>query len=102
MCREHAVYKQMEYYVTPSWYDENDFIINKLPQIFRQVIISRSYHVFFTLKYDEGFFTDRRWEAVLQLFNYYMNSMSNLALPDYLRAIPTDTLYDFAVAAGNA
>lgn len=31
-----------------------------------------------------------------------MNSMSNLALPDYLRAIPTDTLYDFAVAAGNA
>ena len=35
MCREHAVYKQMEYYVTPSWYDENDFIINKLPQIFR-------------------------------------------------------------------
>lgn len=102
MCREHAVYKQMEYYVTPSWYGENDFIINKLPQIFRQVIISRSYHVFFTLKYDEGFFTDRRWEAVLQLFNYYMNSMSNLALPDYLRAIPTDTLYDFAVAAGNA
>lgn len=96
ICRQRAVYSQMEYHVTAPWYDPNDFIENLLPKIFRQIIISRSYRVFFSLKYDEGFFPDRRWEAVLQLFNYYHNSYSGEPISNYFTIIGKDTLFDFA------
>ena len=95
-CRQRAVYSQMEYHVTAPWYDPNEFIENLLPKIFRQVIISRSYRVFFTLKYDEGFFPDRRWEDVIRLFNYYHNSYANEIEAKYLVKLPDDTLFDFA------
>ena len=49
-CRERAVYRQMDYYVTSPRYEENDFLEHLLPKIFKQVVISRSYRVFFTLK----------------------------------------------------
>ena len=34
-CRQRAVYSQMEYHVTPSWYEPNEFIKTELPRIFR-------------------------------------------------------------------
>lgn len=95
-CRQRAVYSQMEYHVTAPWYDPNDFIENLLPKIFRQVIISRSYRVFFSLKYDEGFFPDPRWEKVIRLFNYYHNSYSGEPLSRYFNMIADDTMFDFA------
>ncbi len=95
-CRSRAVYTQMEYHVTASRYDPNHFVEVLLPKILRQVIISRSYRIFFTLKYDEDFFPDRRWEAVLELFNYYHNSLSHVAQSKYLGMIEEDTLFDFA------
>ena len=95
-CRQRAVYSQMEYHVTAQWYDPNDFIENLLPKIFRQVIISRSYRVFFSLKYDEGFFPDPRWENVIRLFNYYHNSYSGEPLSRYFNMIADDTMFDFA------
>ena len=61
-CREKAVYSQMEYHVTAPWYDPNHFVEVLLPKILRQIIISRSYRIFFSLKYDEGFFPDPMWE----------------------------------------
>lgn len=95
-CRQRAVYSQMEYYITPSWYEPNQFVKEMLPKILRQVIISRSYRIFFTLKYDEDFFPDKRWCDVLRLFNYYHNSFSNQAQAKYLNMIADDTLFDFA------
>lgn len=95
-CRQRAVSSQMEYHVTAPWYDPNDFIENLLPKIFRQVIISRSYRVFFSLKYDEGFFPDPRWENVIRLFNYYHNSYSGEPLSRYFNMIADDTMFDFA------
>lgn len=95
-CRQRAVYSQMEYHVTAPWYDPNDFIENLLPKIFRQVIISRSYRVFFSLKHDEGFFPDPRWENVIRLFNYYHNSYSGEPLSRYFNMIADDTMFDFA------
>lgn len=95
-CKERAVYSQMEYHITAPWYEPNDFIENLLPKIFRQVIISRSYRVFFSLKYDEGFFPDRRWEDVIRLFNYYHNSFSNEPQSRYYNMIADDTMFDFA------
>lgn len=97
-CNQRAVYKQMEYHVTASRYDPNHFIEFFLPKILRQIIISRSYRVFFSLKYDEGFFPDRRWEAVLQLFNYYHNSLAQSPQGTYYRKITDDTLFNFAAS----
>ena len=98
VCRERAVFSSIEYHVTSSQYTENYFIQELLPKIFKQIIISRSYRVFFSLKYDEGFFTDPRWCEVLQLFNYYHNSYSGKIIPRYLKKIPYDTMYDFVAA----
>lgn len=95
-CRQRAVYSQMEYHVTAPWYDPNQFVIEMLPKIFRQVIISRSYRIFFTLKYDEDFFPDRRWEDVIRLFNYYHNSYSNEPQTRYYTMIANDTMFNFA------
>lgn len=98
-CKERAIYAQLEYYVTAPWYEENDFIFNLLPRIFRQVIVSRSYRVHFSLKYDEGFFTDSRWGEVLQLFNYFLTSYTQQPTARYLKKIGDDTLYDFAAGS---
>jgi hypothetical protein len=98
-CRQRTVFTQMEYHVTSARYDPNDFVETLLPKILRQIIISRSYRIFFSLIYDEGFFPDRRWEAVLQLFNYYHNSLRGLPQSSYYRTITDDTLFDFAQAS---
>lgn len=95
-CRQRAVYSQMEYHVTAPWYDPNHFIEVLIPKILRQVIISRSYRIFFSLKYDEDFFPDKRWAQVLELFNYYHNSFANQSQAAYLNMISEDTLFDFA------
>ena len=99
MCREKAVYSQMEYHVTASRYDPNHFVEVLLPKILHQIIISRSYRVFFSLKYDEGFFPDPQWEQVLRLFNYYHNSYSGVPQSGYYKKIYEDTLFDFAAGS---
>jgi hypothetical protein len=95
-CRQRAVYSQMEYHVTAPWYEPNEFIKTELPRIFRQIIISRSYRIFFSLKYDEGFFPDQRWEDVIRLFNYYHNSYSGEPQTKYYNMIANDTMFNFA------
>ena len=98
VCRERAVFSSVDYHVTSSQYDENHFIKDLLPRIFRQVIISRSYRVFFTLSYDKGFFSDPRWEDVITLINCFHNSMSGNTIPYYLRKISEDTMYKCVAA----
>ena len=95
-CREKSVYSQMEYHITSSQYEPNEFVEKLLPKIFRQVIISRSYRIFFSLSYDEGFFPDKRWEDVIRLFNYYHNSYSGEPVSRYYSMISNDTLFNFA------
>lgn len=95
-CRQRAVYSQMEYHITAPWYEANEFIKNELPKIFRQIIISRSYRIFFSLIYDEGFFPDKRWEDVIRLFNYYHNSYANEPQTRYYTMIANDTMFNFA------
>ena len=100
-CREKAIYSQIEYYITPSWYDPNHFIEVLLPKILRQVIISRSYRIFFSLIYDDDFFPDKRWCNVLRLFNYYHNSYAGLPISAYYKMITDDTMFNFAAATNT-
>ena len=93
---EKAIYSQMEYHVTSPRYEKNHFVMNLLPQIFRQVIFSRSYRTSFLLTYDEGFFSDTRWEDVIRLFNFFHTSFINENEAVFYKKIENDTLYDFA------
>ena len=96
ICREKSIYKQLDYYVTASSRDEKEFVDKYIQSVFRQVVKSRSYRVFFTLKYEENFFFDSRWERVLDLFNFYHNSLRYKNQAIYYSKISNDTLYDFA------
>ena len=93
---EKAVYTQMEYHVTDARYDENHFTTCLLPQILRQVIFSRRYRVSFSLTYDEGYFSDPRWEEVIRLFNFYHTSFLVETEAVFYKKIEDDTLFDFA------
>jgi hypothetical protein len=99
VCRENSIYKQLDYYVTASSANEQEFINKYIIPIYRQVVKSRSYRVFFSLKYEENFFSDKRWERVLDLFNFYHNSLRYLNQAVYYSKIAKDTLYDFAKAS---
>ena len=99
VCRENSIYKQLDYYVTASSANEQEFIDKYIIPIYRQVVKSRSYRVFFSLKYEENFFSDKRWERVLDLFNFYHNSLRYLNQAVYYSKIAKDTLYDFAKAS---
>jgi hypothetical protein len=96
--REKSVYKQLDYYVTASSLNEKEFLDKYIQRVFRQVVKARSYRVFFSLRYEENFFIDSRWEKVLDLFNFYHNSMKDLPQSIYYKKIGTDTLFDFARA----
>ena len=96
--REKAIYKQLDYYVTASSANQQEFLDKYIVRIFHQVVKARSYRVFFSLKYEENFFIDSRWEKVLDLFNFYHNSMRCLPQSTYFKRIGEDTLFDFARA----
>jgi hypothetical protein len=96
--REKSIYKQLDYYITMSSANQEEFIEKYIQQVFRQVVKARSYRVFFSLKYEESFFIDKRWERVLDLFNFYHNSMRHLPQSTYFKKIYKDTLFDFAKA----
>ncbi len=96
ICKEKTVYRQMDYIVTDARYEENYFIKELLPKIFKQVLISRSYNALFSLKYDEDFFTDKHWCSVLRLFNLFMNSYTNFGIAAFVRKVGDDTLFNFA------
>ena len=96
--KERAIYKQLDYYVTASSANQQEFLDKYIQKIFRQVVKARSYRVFFSLKYEENFFIDSRWEKVLDLFNFYHNSMKCLPQSTYFMKIGNDTLFDFARA----
>ena len=93
---EKSIYTQMEYHVTDARYDENHFTTCLLPQILRQVIFSRRYRVSFSLTYDEGYFSDPRWEEVIRLFNFYHTSFLGETEAVFYKKIEDDTLFDFA------
>jgi hypothetical protein len=93
---EKSVYTQMEYHVTDARYDENHFTTCLLPQILKQVIFSRRYRVSFSLTYDEGYFSDPRWEEVIRLFNFYHTSFMGETEAVFYKKIEQDTLFDFA------
>lgn len=87
--------RQLDYIVTRGLKSEEDFTIQVLPKIFKQVSFSRRNKVKIILKYDDDFFIDKRWERVIQLFNCYCNIAVCAKKEIYNKTIESDTLYKF-------
>lgn len=98
-CRQRAIYTQMDYMVTAPHYTEEEFTTSLINTLFHQVLIARSFRLFFKIKYDEDFFTDKRWCQVLRLINFYMTSMSDFVTAKYLQKSYDDTMFDFVTKA---
>ena len=94
--QDKVIYSQLDYCVTASSSSENDFVKNHLQEIFRQVIISRNYRAFFTLRYEDNFFKNKNWEKVIELFNVYSHSLKMKKAESFLMTAAEDTMYDFA------
>lgn len=69
--------KNLYYNITYGLSSDNDFIEQRLPKIFKQILLSRSLNKKILLKYDDNFFIDKRWERLIYLFNLYCNNNTN-------------------------
>lgn len=93
--KEKSIYKQLDYWITRGGETEEE-LIAKMPLIFKQLVLSRGYRVKLTLRCDEGFFSDERWEKMIRLFNFFQHSMSHYEMYDYLLTIPNATFFEFS------
>lgn len=87
--------RQLEYVVTKNLKSENEFVKQVLPKIFKQISFSRMKRKKISLKYDNDFFIDKRWERVIQLLNSYCNVTVNAKKTIHEKKIETDTMFKF-------
>lgn len=66
--------KRLEYVVTYGCSTENDFFLNRLPQIYKQVLFLRSHKVKISLKYEKNFFSSGVGENTIRLIEAFCNS----------------------------
>lgn len=92
----HNAYKQTEYNITGGDYTEEELVTYYMPKIFRQILISRSCKLTFSLIYNKGYFKEPMWEKVIQLFNFYQSTTYSCDSFTYARLIGEDTLFKFA------
>lgn len=92
--RQRTAFLQMKYHITGSWATEQE-LIDKLPMLFNQLVILRNYRAFCRLVYEEDFFSDPRWNDVLRLFNFYLNSFSHKKLSERWTDCETFSLFDY-------
>lgn len=83
--RARTICRRINYYVTTGCSSENDFVIRVLPQIFNQATFSRNNHIIISLKYEDNFFVDKRWEEVVNLINAYLGTIKNVKIDDIKR-----------------
>lgn len=85
--------KQLEYCITYGL-DEKEVISNMI-KIYYQLIFLKEQHQKIILTYENNFFTDKRWEIVIKLFNTFINSILKLKKEDFEQYGKTSTLFDF-------
>lgn len=88
--------KKIEYVITKSSKDENDFIENKLLKIYHQIMFFRMFKIRISLKYEDNFFIHKEWERLIQFFNCFINSTTSLDQKRFDYFINEDSLYSFA------
>lgn len=93
--------KQIEYNITKNLSSQNDFFLNRLPKIYHQLLFCRDNRRFFSLKYDDNFFVDKRWERVIDLLNCYIRSAARSNLQNWTKYNSEDSLFKFCSSFDN-
>lgn len=65
--------RQIYYDIAYGCSDENDFLINRLPKIFTQVLFLRRSHVKILLNYKEDFFLTEELKNLIELLNCWLS-----------------------------
>lgn len=92
---ERSAYYNIDYYLTPKSFNEDYFLKEVLPKIYRQVVFSRRYRKPFLLKSDRNFFSDKRWLDVLWLIERFMWSNSTSPEEKYNNEVLSETMVDY-------
>ena len=93
--------KQIEYNITKNLSSQNDFFLNRLPKIYHQLLFCRDHRRFFSLKYDDNFFVDKRWERVIDLLNCYIRSAARSNFQNWTKYNSEDSLFKFCSSFDN-
>ena len=93
--------KQIEYNITKNLSSQNDFFLKRLPKIYHQLLFCRDNRRFFSLKYDNNFFVDKRWERVIDLLNCYIRSAARSNLQNWTKYNSEDSLFKFCSSFEN-
>ena len=93
--------KQIEYNITKNLSSQNDFFLKRLPKIYHQLLFCRDNRRFFSLKYDDNFFVDKRWERVIDLLNCYIRSAARSNLQNWTKYNSEDNLFKFCSSFDN-
>ncbi len=91
-----SIATQFDYFITSNSNSEKDFIENKLSILYKQIAFLRMKRKKVNIKYEQNFFTDKRWERLIELFQCYLNSTIKLPLERFNRVIEFDSLYRYA------
>lgn len=90
------LFRKVEYTVTKSSMSEQDFVQNVLPILYRQVVFLHTHRIKVSLKYERDFFEDKRWEKLIDLFSFYLSSLSKTIKVEKSEIIKDkETLYNF-------
>lgn len=95
-----TISKQLDYYITRN-ITEEELTKEYIQKIFKQIAYLREQRKLVNIKYDVNFFTDKRWEKVIDLLNMYLKSTINLPLDKFNRVIKYDSLYSFACSIND-
>jgi hypothetical protein len=93
--------KQIEYNITKNLSSQDDFFLKRLPKIYHQLLFCRDNRRFFSLKYDDNFFVDKRWERVIDLLNCYIRSAARSNLQNWTKYNSEDSLFKFCSSFDN-
>lgn len=90
-----SVCNQLQYFVTSGCSSEQDFVENRLPHLYQQVSYLHTQRTKILLKYDEDFFSDKRWNRVLDLMNFYLHSLNQVKKIYYEDVVDDDSIVNF-------
>lgn len=83
--------ENIDYYIDYGCSDEDDFIINRLPKIFKQVTFLRMNQARIFLKYEDNFFQDERCRKLIGLLNVFIEGERTLNYEQHNDFINTNT-----------
>lgn len=94
--KQRAIYR-IDYMCTNGALTEDQFIRDGLPQLLRQALVSRSYGQSLLLKYDEDFFSDKRWCRVMDLIAMFAKDSSTIPITEKILIADSNTLRKYVL-----